>query len=632
MKVNRFIQFNDETVDARTLLLYERLGRALANVDYLELTERKLMEFRPEESIISMSVFWRHRTEEIMHLGRLSDIYLLTSGFWKHFNVVTWLAYKKKYEFHKLRKFSKELLLLLEEFRLTDTIKRERPGTETAFNVRREAYVLSSQSNVQTNMQKGFLADSLLNELYIILNEGMFAESATDWGPINFELIKSVLEKAYDAKSTKDNSYIAERITSIAEQSIHTDLFHQYYSIGDSITEEHMIYSYHDGMTDAEKGDDEIKETIEEVFRAWHEENEEESGIHLQYELDKGRSGKSSGEEATPGDEDAEIEETGQGQSEGDDSDRQIDKSTDKEDHQDKTKKAGKSFGKEHLHVVYEEQPVEVVDEEENQKKLMLWRELQKPYVRSFEDEMKKRMALKEDSKREGLTSGRLSSKLTTLVLDERPKPFYRKNAPSTNLDAVFGLLVDGSASMIDKLDETKQAVLLFHDVLRKLGISHEISSYYEDTYKASAEIQPNVFGLMHTFKERNHDNGMSILSFDANEDNRDGFAIRWMAKRLAERQEKHKFLLVFSDGEPSAFGYDRNGVLDTAAAVMETEKKGISLIHLFLASEEPSEDQKELFTTMFGNKTASSSSVDDFTDQTLRILRKLLTIVIRNS
>ncbi len=52
-------------------------------------------------------------------------------------------------------------------------------------------------------------------------------------------------------------------------------------------------------------------------------------------------------------------------------------------------------------------------------------------------------------------------------MVDERPKPFYRKNAPSVNLDAVFGLLVDGSASMIDKLDETKQAVLLFHDVLK---------------------------------------------------------------------------------------------------------------------------------------------------------------------
>ena len=630
--MNRFIQFNDETVDTRTLLLYERLGRALANVDFLELTERKLMEFRPEESAISMSVFWRHRPEGVMHLGRLSDIYLLTSGFWKHFSVETWIGFTKKHELHRLQKFSQELLLLLEEFRLIDTIKRERPGTETAFEVRREAYVTFNRSNVHANMQKGFLADSLLNELYILLHEGMFAQSSMDWGPVNFELIKSILENAYDAKSTKDNTYIVERITGIIEQSIHSDLFHQYYSIGDSMTEENTSFNYHDGMTDAEKGEDELKETIEEVFRAWHEENEREAGIHLQYELDHGRSGKSSGEEATPGDEDAEIEETGYGQSEGDDSNHQTDEESDKVEERDITKKAGKIFGKEHVNVVYDEQRIEVVAEQENRQKLMIWREQQKPYVRSFEEEMKKRMALKEDSRRDRLMNGRLSSKLTTLVLDERPKPFYRKNAPSINLDAVFGLLVDGSASMIDKLDETKQAVLLFHDVLRKLGISHEISSYYEDTYKASAEIQPNVFGLMHTFMDRNSDNGMSILSFDANEDNRDGFAIRWMAKRLAARQEKHKFLLVFSDGEPSAFGYDRNGILDTAAAVMESEKNGISVIHLFLASEEPSEDQKALFAMMFGNKTASSSSVEDFTDQTLRILRKLLTIVIRNT
>ena len=218
------------------------------------------------------------------------------------------------------------------------------------------------------------------------------------------------------------------------------------------------------------------------------------------------------------------------------------------------------------------------------------------------------------------------------MVVDERPKPFYRKNAPSVNLDAVFGLLVDGSASMLDKLDETKQAVLLFHDVLRQLGVSHEISSYYEDANHATKEVQPNVFELMHTFTDRNKDNGLSILSFDANEDNRDGFAIRWMADQLAARQEKHKFLLVFSDGEPSAFGYDRNGILDTAEAVMETEKKGISIIHLFLSTEEPTVDQKALFSMMFGNKTASSNSVDSFTDQTLRILRKLLAIVIRNT
>ena len=632
VKMNRFIQFNDETVDTKTLLLYERLGRALADANYLELTERKLIEFRPQEGAVSMSVFWRHRAEEVMHAGRLSDVYLLTAGFWKHFNITIWDQFTNEFKSHPLRKFAQELLLLLEEFRLTDKIIKERPGTSHAFDIRREAYVSWHQNGVQSNVHKGFVADGLLNEIYIVLHKGMFEESVIDWGTINFNLVKSVLENAYDANSTLENTYIVERILGIITESIQNDLLHQYYAVGDSFIEQVKSFEYHDGMSDATEGEDDTKNTIEEVFRSWHEEKKEEQGVHLQYELEHGRSGKAEGVEATEGSEDAEIEETGYGQSQASERE-QLDENEHREvDKKETYKKAGHSFGNEHINVTYEEQRVEITDEVMNREKLIAWRDAQKPFVRSFVEEIKKRIDLKQDSRRERLNHGRLSTKLTTLVLDERPKPFYRKNAPSVNLDAVFGLLVDGSASMIDKLDETKKAVLLFHDVLRELRVHHEISSYYEEAFKASAEVQPNKFELMHTFSDANQDNAMSILSFDANEDNRDGFAIRWMANRLSIRQEKHKFLLVFSDGEPSAFGYDRNGILDTAEAVMETEKKGISVIHLFLATEEPSQDQKELFSAIFGNKTASSHTVEGFTDQTLRILRKLLAIVIRTN
>ena len=67
----------------------------------------------------------------------------------------------------------------------------------------------------------------------------------------------------------------------------------------------------------------------------------------------------------------------------------------------DHKKKAGKMFGKEHVNVVFEEQRVAVVDEQENRQKLIVWRDEQKPFVRSFVEEMKKRIDLKEDSKRE---------------------------------------------------------------------------------------------------------------------------------------------------------------------------------------------------------------------------------------
>lgn len=630
VKLNRFIQFNDETIDANLLLLYERLGRALADAPYLNMTERKLFEFQPKEGTISLSVFWRHRSEDITHAGRLSDVYLLTAGFWKHFSVKQWLDYRKTYADHPLRKLAEELLLMMEEFRLMDLVQKQRPGTTKSFSVRRELMVEYHRGLLKSNFQKGFLADALMNHLYITLHEGILMDSQVDW-QLPIDQIQRIAIYASDAQSTYEMIQLTQRILFMVEKILENDLVLQYYAVGDSISEKADAFHYHRGMSDAENGEEEVKETIEEIFRTWHSENEDESGVHLQYELEHGRSGKSDGSEAVEGNESAEIEEIGIGSSVGDEKQNRQHADEENKDNAKRSgqKKAGVNFGKENTNVVYEEKFVSVRANEKTCKQLLQWREQQKPYVRSFVEEMKKRLEMKEDVRRTGLMKGRLSSNLLTMAVDERPRPFYRKNSPSEKLDAVFGLLVDGSASMMDKLDETKEAVLLFHDVLRQLSVRHEISSYYEDADHATKEIQPNVFSLMHTFEDIQKDDGMAILSFETNEDNRDGFAIRWMSHRLVRRKEKHKFLLVFSDGEPSAFGYDRNGILDTREAVLEAEKKGVSVIHLFLSSDNPTDDQRALFSMMFGNKSAASDSVEEFSDQTLRILRKLLAIVI---
>lgn len=628
VKLNRFIQFNDETIDANLLLLYERLGMALGDAPFLKLTERKLFEYQPHEGIISISVFWRHREKEITHAGRLSDVYLLTAGYWKHFSVIQWMLFREKYNIHPLRKFTEELLLMLEEFRLMDLVEKERPGTSYSFSIRRKLLLQFHRDQLASNFRNGFFADALLNQLFITLHEGMFANKLVDWTlPIND--IQMIAMYATDSKSTIDMIHIAERIVVMLENNIENDLIHQYYAVGDSITSKSATFHYHDGMDNAEKGEEDVKETIEEIFRSWHRETENESGTHLEYELEHGRAGKGSGSDAREGNENAEIQEIGFGRSMGDENQRNTREYTEETEMQSEQKKAGRNFGKEHLHVVYEEQYLESNIDFSTREKLVQWRVDQKPFVRSFVDEIKKRIELKEDDRRTRLIKGRLSTNLMTMVIDERPRPFYRKNTPSDKLDAVFGLLVDGSASMLDKLDETKKAVLLFHDVLRELSVHHEISSYYEDANNATKEFQPNVFGIMHTFDDYRKDNGSTILSFETNEDNRDGFAIRWMTRRLLTRTEKHKFLLLFSDGEPSAFGYDRNGILDTHESVMEAEKRGVSIIHLFLASDEPTDDQRALFSMMFGNKSAASNSVENFSEQTLRILRKLLSIVI---
>lgn len=630
VKLNRFIQFNDESVDVNKLLLYERVGMALADAPYLKLTERKLVEFQPKEGIISLSVFWRHRYEVVTHAGRLSDVYLLTAGFWKYFSVNDWLQFRHYYERHPLKKLAEQLLLLFEEFRLIDKIERSRPGTKRAFSIRRDVMLDYHHDQLTANRQQGFLADAFLNYLFQTVHAGSLSLQPLSWS-FPMGQVQMLAMHATDARNTYDMVQLVHRIMFIVEDQIEKDLIRQYYAVGEAITEQNDVFHYHDGMRDAKLGDEETKDTIEELFRTWHRESERETGVHLQYELEHGRAGKGNGTDAVEGNDDAEIHEIGSGTSTG--NEKELQAKPMKEEVLRKRpsdfKKAGHEFGKEHLHVMYKEHVLDAKTDSVTIEKLLKWREQQKPFVRSFIEEMKKRIEQKEEYKRTKLSKGRLSADLLTMVVDERPKPFYRKNKPSERLDAVFGLLVDGSASMMDKLDETKKAVLLFHDVLRQLAVHHEISSYYEDANHASKEMQPNIFDILHSFEKTTRDDGATILSLEANEDNRDGFAIRWMMKRLLNRNEKHKFLLVFSDGEPSAFGYDRNGIMDTRAAVMEAEKNGVSVIHLFLATDEPTEEQRALFAMMFGNKSAASTSVEEFSDQTLRILRKLLSIVI---
>ena len=56
------------------------------------------------------------------------------------------------------------------------------------------------------------------------------------------------------------------------------------------------------------------------------------------------------------------------------------------------------------------------------------------------------------------------------------------------------------------------------------------------------------------------------------------------LQKNWKNDERKHKFLLVFSDGEPAAANYDQNGIVDTHVAVSEARKKGIEVIGMFLS------------------------------------------------
>lgn len=625
--VNRFIQFNNETIDAKEMIKLEQLARALSHNPSISLTIRKLMEFQPKVESMSISHFWQHREQYIQQIGQLSDLYLLTLGFWRRFNLKDWTVYKDKVEQSHLKEFGFQLLLSAEEFRLSNLIIRQRPGTEESFAIREEIYVAYHEQQLLVNLNKGFLSDALFSYLYISLRKKIDFDN--DLYPSYFKRILEKWQFVFDSASTGDNSKICMDILFHLEDIVSKDLIHTFMSIHENLMNINYAEKAKNIVNQENSKEDSNSDSIEEMFNSWHRENEKEEGNHLEFDLDSGNKGNINNGRFEEGNESKDIQSETSGSSVSNMNEKQQAKGA-PNNKPDSIKQDGKRFGDEHMNVTYVEKRMIPNLNQSQKKRIEEIRIQQKPYVRSFIKEIRKRIEQKQTDKRTNLSMGRLTSKLTTLVTEDRPKPFYKKQKPAIPLDAVFGLLVDSSASMMDKMDETKNAVLLFHDVLRNLGIQHDIVSYNEDAYEATAKEQPNSFVFCHQVGDGTIDNAEAIFSLEAQEDNRDGLAIRWMAKRLQYRSEKHKFILIFSDGEPSAFGYAANGIIDTAEAVIEVEKKGIHILHLFLSSEEPLEEQLHVFRMMFGTKTAVAKNVDEFTSQTLRLLRRMLYLIVK--
>ena len=71
-------------------------------------------------------------------------------------------------------------------------------------------------------------------------------------------------------------------------------------------------------------------------------------------------------------------------------------------------------------------------------------------------------------------------------------------------------------------------------------------------------------------------------MALEPQDDNRDGVAIRVASERLMRRNQHQQFLIVFSDGEPSAFNYSQDGIIDTYEAVEMSRKFGIEVFNVF--------------------------------------------------
>jgi nitric oxide reductase activation protein len=502
----------------------------------------------------------------------------------------------------------------------------ERRGMQHAFEARKLFLQRRFRERYNIHRSKHQWLDVLFCAFYLQLTEKPVALPSN---LANLKLairhIQAELTKASSTQNTVDLAFLfAEQLPNEL-----SDMKTSYLSLDDQLVEKISLElnegSEIDNSQLEEIENKEEKESYDEELPTWHEEKEQEGDNFMQFDLDQGSKTDLIGE----GDRKSESGDQAFGNVQGESKDsagknfegnEAASQSSNKDSH-------GQSQWIGDANKLVKEirkKPERQTLEDLESYRIVLSRV--QPIQRSLKQAIQKTIEQKKIAPRTDLHFGRLGKKLLKVVTEENPRLFYKKDSPSTKLDVTFSLLVDCSASMYDKMTETKEGIVLFHETLRSLQIPHAITGFWEDAFEADNREQPNyLFDVIRYEASLLPKNGANIMQLQPEEDNRDGFAIRRAAEELLQRPEKHKILLVFSDGEPSAFDYIENGIVDTHEAVLNVRKIGIEVIGVFLSSGDTQEKEKETIQNIYGKQSLVIPTVEEIPAYITPLLKRLL-------
>ncbi|TFE02970.1 vWA domain-containing protein [Jeotgalibacillus salarius] len=633
--MQRFIQFNDEQVNSFRLMQLIDLAKTLTKEKEMTVEYSPMNYLDVPGNTLFVSHFWDHRSELEEWHGLITDVFLRAEGAYKHSDPIEIQKFIQYTHTLDHPSFAKQLFMLIEDARLEEITKKKRPGTKKAFATRRSVYFKYFNSQLNVHKVKGVTTDAFFNLIYLLI----FADSPIDeWPHVQTDInrakpfITQQIEKAHETSSTADTIKICKALCEVTDELLAKDMLNEYFHLP-----EKTINNWAEGLTfeDLKRKDELINDDVEkekptgneevedEEFKAWHRESEEEGESFLQFELESGTKTSIDTEAAREGDDQEQALGSVQGSSKK--SQRQEFDEQDAERKSEETNEGGSSkYGKENEHAFPVFENPDIVKDQEK----LLYQQYKKDislYQKKLQKIIEKTLDHKKTNPRDHLVKGRLSKNLIPYFTDEKPRIFYKKDEESPKIDAAFELLLDCSASMFDKMDETKKGLVLFHEALKSVQVPHEITGFWESTPKAGQDGQPNHFRTVISFDRSLYQGGEEIMQLEPEEDNRDGYAIRHMTERLEKRTEKQKFLLVFSDGEPAAADYEQNGIVDTHDAVLSARKRGIEVMNVFLSTSEIPESQKEVIQNIYGRFSLFVQNIDELPDILFPLLKRLL-------
>lgn len=168
------------------------------------------------------------------------------------------------------------------------------------------------------------------------------------------------------------------------------------------------------------------------------------------------------------------------------------------------------------------------------------------------------------------------SGRKTTMV-------FSRHKAPGQEFELALLILVDESGSMMINMKDAfaRNCTIALAEIFSKLGIPIKIIGFTADSdeYDHADAVHFHYVNWQCTSVQER----AKLMSIKARDDNFDGYSIRYATEVLKRRKERHKLMVVISDGQPAAFAYgtygNKAGVLDTTNAIADARKSGIDVV-----------------------------------------------------
>ena len=623
---DRFIKFNDEQLDAKQVMMLQDLARLLLKNEQTTVKIQKFPYYDPMNNTLITSWFWSHRPKQIERAGLKTDVMLAAYGYkLMDEKIVNEVIHDKAF---KHPKFYQQIFRLLEDSRVFNHIRNDRPSTAKIIDLRLQTRLSYTESQIKFYKTKTVYTDLLFLYLERAFLTQNFFEIPTIHAQIDDILnhMFQYLPNFFQNRSSEDNMYLAQRIMFQVDDILKEDMLNEYYHLPKKVYEAIQEMTFEElKRTDAanvDGHDNTNEETDSESAEADTnaEDSKSEGGAYLEMELHEG--------------ENSDVMSDNDTAREGDSSDDMTDMMTKKGRGSESTldNQEGGAIGQNAsfaLKGINENVEIKWQIPDILPEYLMQYQTVKSDVQFETKDLIqiiKKTIEREHQDERHNLTKGRLQRNLTNWFIDDQYKLFYKKQDSSKSFDATFTLLVDASASMFDKMEETIKGVVLFHETLKSLNVKHEILAFNEDAFDSDETRQPNIIDEIINYDYSTLERSAPrIMSLHPQDDNRDGVAIRIGSERLLRRSHNQRFLIVFSDGEPSAYNYSQDGILDTYEAVEMSRKYGIEVFNVFLSQDPITEEIEQTIHNIYGQYAIFVEGVENLPSHLSPLLKKLL-------